>query len=159
MAAAAATTSAKASVTRETGPSATAATRMIVLCNLTFCTGTSFRILKACLLNLYYTARPREMLSRYCCCLLMLAQIRRDRDHLRWMFSDNLKTSKALGLGVSPVVRAIAVLSLMIELSGQPIRRGSCWNDRARSQWDLNGALIWIPAKADVTATSRDVAV
>jgi hypothetical protein len=37
----------------------------------------------------------------------MLAQIRGDRDHLRWMFSDNLKTSTALGLGVSPVVLAI----------------------------------------------------
>jgi hypothetical protein len=38
----------------------------------------------------------------------MLAQISGDRDHLRWMFSDNLKTSKALGLGASPVVLAIA---------------------------------------------------
>jgi hypothetical protein len=37
----------------------------------------------------------------------MLAQIRGDRDHLRWMFSDSLKTSKALGPGVSPVVLAI----------------------------------------------------
>jgi hypothetical protein len=37
----------------------------------------------------------------------MLAQIRGDRDHLRWMFSDNLKTSKALGLGFAGPVSAI----------------------------------------------------